>query len=160
MINDERGDDVRPFILHHSAFIIFPRSLSMHFDDWIFPGWGVVVIAAGLVAVAWARAHWAGPSPHGLTPSSPNRLFRGLCRAHGLAWADRRLLLRLARFQELDNPGRLFLEPERFDPAALDPGLPDAQSRYQASASGCLPGSKGRRTQLSGIRRVGQARGS
>ena len=115
----------------------------MHFDDWSFPGWGVVVIAAGLVATAWVRAHWAGPLRESLARSSPNRLFRGLCRVHALAWADRRLLWRLARFQGLDTPARLFLEPERFDRAALDPRMPDAQTRYQAIRGRLFAGLEG-----------------
>jgi hypothetical protein len=104
----------------------------MHLNDWTFPGWGVVVIAIGVLVTAWLRNRGTIASPGGRPPSSPKQLFRGLCRAHGLTWNDRRLLSQLARFQGLDSPGRLFLEPERFDLAALDPGMPDVQSRYQS----------------------------
>jgi hypothetical protein len=94
--------------------------------------WGVGLTVAGLLVAVWVWGWWTGRSQGPLTRSSPKRLFHGLCRAHGLARGDRRLLWRLARFQGLDSPGRLFLEPERFDPAVLDPRVPDCQSRYQA----------------------------
>ncbi len=55
--------------------------------------------------------------------NSPRVLFRELCLAHGLDRASRRLLRQIGRYQRLDHPGRLFLEPERFDPANLSPKL-------------------------------------
>ena len=53
--------------------------------------------------------------------SSPNRLFLSLCRAHRIAWSDRWLLWRLAASQRLEDPVRVFLEPERLDPDAAGP---------------------------------------
>ncbi len=53
--------------------------------------------------------------------SSPNRLFLSLCRAHRIAWSDRWLLWRLAASQRLEDPARVFLEPERLDPDAAGP---------------------------------------
>lgn len=55
--------------------------------------------------------------------NSPRALFRELCKAHGLARSSRRLLRQLARWQRLSHPARIFLEPERFDPANLSPRL-------------------------------------
>ncbi len=63
--------------------------------------------------------------------NSPRRLFRDLCRLHGLDRASRGLLRRLARQQQLDHPARLFVEPERFDPCNLGP-LANQARRYQA----------------------------
>jgi len=53
----------------------------------------------------------------------PRALFRELCKAHGLDFASRRLLARLARSQKLKHPARLFLEPARFEPPNLSPEL-------------------------------------
>ncbi|MBN1851776.1 MAG: hypothetical protein JW829_03600 [Pirellulales bacterium] len=41
-------------------------------------------------------------------------LFAELCRAHGLSWKMRRLLLRLAKEQGLSQPVTLFLNPDPF----------------------------------------------
>ncbi|HVA46505.1 MAG TPA: hypothetical protein VNH11_09035 [Pirellulales bacterium] len=50
--------------------------------------------------------------------NSSQALFRELCRAHRLSWLDWWFLLRLARHHHLSEPALLFLEPQRFDPAA------------------------------------------
>ncbi len=55
--------------------------------------------------------------------NQPLRLFLALCKAHKLKWSERWLLWRVARCQRLRDPGRLFLEPERLDPANLSPTL-------------------------------------
>ncbi|MFV2066825.1 MAG: hypothetical protein ACC645_07560 [Pirellulales bacterium] len=44
--------------------------------------------------------------------NNPWALFRSLCRAHQLQRPEVRLLRRVARAQQLDQPARLFLEPE------------------------------------------------
>jgi hypothetical protein len=53
--------------------------------------------------------------------NSPRQLFRGLCRAHELNGADRRLLMQIARFENIPQPASLFLQPESFDSAARRP---------------------------------------
>jgi hypothetical protein len=53
----------------------------------------------------------------------PRALFRSLCKAHGLDRSSRQLLRQVARWQRLAQPARLFLEPNRFEPAALSPRL-------------------------------------
>lgn len=50
---------------------------------------------------------------------SPSRLFFALARTHRLGFLDIWLLWRTACAHQLDDPARLFLEPERFDPQAL-----------------------------------------
>jgi hypothetical protein len=93
-----------------------------------------MTVAALIVAgtlTAWILGWWVGRSENHLTRSCPRRLFLGLCRAHGLTWGDRRLMWRLARLQGLESPGRLFLEPERFDPAHLAAKTPKLQARYE-----------------------------
>ncbi len=65
-------------------------------------------------------------------PNSPRKLFAELCSAHGLDAANRRLLAKIARWQRLKHPARLFMEPERFETVNLSPQL--AASREQVEA--------------------------
>jgi len=53
--------------------------------------------------------------------NSPKQLFRSLCRAHELDRAQCRLLLQIARTQNVAQPASLFLEPERLDSAVRQP---------------------------------------
>ncbi|NQT40711.1 MAG: hypothetical protein HQ581_24670 [Planctomycetes bacterium] len=53
----------------------------------------------------------------------PWRLFFRLCRAHRLRWIDWWLLFQVARYHRLRDPACLFLQPQRLDPANLDPQL-------------------------------------
>ena len=62
----------------------------------------------------------------------PRKLFDELCTAHALNRSDRRVLLDLARFHDLDDPGRLFLEPDRFDKSHLDEELLERASELFA----------------------------
>jgi len=55
--------------------------------------------------------------------NSPRALFRRLGKAHGLDRGERRVLRQLARSQRLAHPGRVFLEPDRLEPARLPPQL-------------------------------------
>jgi hypothetical protein len=54
---------------------------------------------------------------------SPRALFHELSRAHGLDFASRQLLKRLARATGVKQPARLFLEPQRFEPRNLPEDL-------------------------------------
>ena len=63
--------------------------------------------------------------------ASPNRLFRQLCKAHKLRLKQQWLLWRLARWQRLQHPACLFLEPARFAPANLGPSLIAHKDRFQ-----------------------------
>lgn len=65
----------------------------------------------------WGFARVFIKSENGKIQSSPQALFRELCRAHKLTRSDWWFLLRLARHHHLDNPVFLFLEPQRLDPA-------------------------------------------
>lgn len=64
--------------------------------------------------------------------NSPRVLFRELCMAHDLDRNSRRLLRQIGRYQRLDHLGRLFLEPERFEPANLSPKLRQNQALLQS----------------------------
>lgn len=64
----------------------------------------------------------------------PRKLFRELCHVHGLDAAARRLLSRLARAQGLTQPALMFLSPERFEPAQLNPKLAARREAIKALA--------------------------
>ncbi len=72
----------------------------------------LLVAAASLISNRMARRQKPGYR-------SSRRLFHDLCRAHGLDQKKRMLLRQMARYQRLQQPARLFLEPERFDAANL-----------------------------------------
>ncbi len=57
--------------------------------------------------------------------ADPQELFNELCLAHRLSWQETSLLTRLADEHHLADPGRLFLEPERFELAGLGAELRD-----------------------------------
>jgi len=91
--------------------------------------WCVICAALFLVIVITALGSWYSErkgKPRRC--NSPKRLFWSLCRAHDLSWRDRWILWRLSRYQELDDPARLFLEPHRFD----SPNLSFALQRHPA----------------------------
>lgn len=94
--------------------------------------WVAVLIVGGLLAAVAILVSQTGRRQRRAMPSNPRRLFADLCQAHGLARDDRRLLHRLAGSQGLDAPARLFLEPERFDPAVLPARLRSWGARFQA----------------------------
>jgi hypothetical protein len=77
---------------------------------------GVIIAASAISSVLKSR------DPYRIV-NSPLRLFWELCRAHKLRWRECWWLWRLARAERLRDPARLFLEPERFDPAQLGPAL-------------------------------------
>jgi hypothetical protein len=56
----------------------------------------------------------------------PPRLFADLCRAHKLNRSDRRLLKLLAAARGLKIAATLFVEPDYFDTADLQPSLKPA----------------------------------
>lgn len=66
---------------------------------------------------AWGFARVFIKPENGSIPSSPQALFRELCRAHGLSRGNWWLLWRLARYHRLGDPALLFLEPRWLEPA-------------------------------------------
>jgi hypothetical protein len=123
--------------------------------------WAAVLIVGGLMGAAAILARKSDRRKRRATLDNPRRLFADLSQKHGLGWADRRLLRRLARSEGLQEPASLFLEPERFDAAVLDPRLKTWHARFQAirgrlfaglgeAASASPPDEKGLRTILPG----------
>ena len=76
-----------------------------------------------IVLGIWMLARIAARQDKAKRINNPWALFRSLARAHGLDRASRRMLKQLAQWQRLDHPGRLFVEPERFETINLSPGL-------------------------------------
>jgi len=83
----------------------------------------LVLVTAVIVLVLWLVSYYSAARRRPAAYHSPGKLFLALCRAHRLRWRDAWLLWRLARCHELEDPARLFLEPERFDPQGLNRSL-------------------------------------
>ncbi len=81
---------------------------------------GLLIVAA-LVAGMWALSRLVGVRRQRRGYNSPWRLFWALCKAHRLNWSDSWLLRRVARDQGLRDPGRLFLEIQRWEKKDLGP---------------------------------------
>lgn len=82
----------------------------------------------GVAVVLFVISRWHSRYSGRRTYNSASGMFKELCNAHQLDRPARKLLKRVARWQRLSQPGRLFLEPERFEPVNLSPDL----QRYSA----------------------------
>jgi len=91
----------------------------------------LLAVLAALVAIVWlVSRYWSWRTAR--RAHSPAALFAELCRAHGLNWSNRRLLLALARCHRLSDPNLLFVEPHRFDLANAGGPLGTRQSELSA----------------------------
>ena len=81
---------------------------------------GMLILVAILAAV-WVLARILDLNHRKRSYVSPRGLLWSLSRAHRLRWSQWWLLSQIARHQGLSDPARLFLEPERLDPANLGP---------------------------------------
>jgi len=89
-----------------------------------------VAIGVALLALAWfllARFTDIGRS----RINSPRKLFAELCAAHQLDKPSCKLLKQVTRWQRLEHPARIFLEPERFDEVNLSPNLRASQPQLE-----------------------------
>ncbi|HEY5315118.1 MAG TPA: hypothetical protein VIK18_21480 [Pirellulales bacterium] len=94
------------------------KQAQLHTSD-LLVGLGLLIIVA---VAAWALSRLTrrgGDQPHHHNARS---LFCELCRAHGIDRAGRSLLQKMAQSLDL-SPAQLFLEPDRWQPEALDPLL-------------------------------------
>ena len=112
------------------------RSLNQQFSGQNFRfGWShvavILLIVAAAASIIWLLNRLSRDDRQQIR-NNPRGLFRELCRAHGLSLTHRRLLDQLASYQQLADPARLFLEPERFEPARLGPVLEPHQARFAA----------------------------
>ncbi len=92
----------------------------------IFTGLLILVVISVLVWLAARAFDWILRKRR---HPSPRRLLWSLSRAHRLRWSQWWLLRQIAKQQKLEDPARLFLEPEWLDPATL--GLEFATQRMQ-----------------------------
>jgi hypothetical protein len=95
---------------------------------------------AGVVFVVWLLTKFSEQRRRPATYHSPRRLFLALAKAHRLSWMDVWLLWRLARFHQLEDPARLFLDPERFDREGLSRPLARHAARLQSLRSRLFAG--------------------
>jgi hypothetical protein len=82
---------------------------------------GPLIVLGGMVALAavgWLLASWYARRETRVVNNS-RRLFRELCRAHGLNRSDRDLLEDMSDWHGLADPVQLFFEPRRFQPAEM-----------------------------------------
>ncbi len=91
-----------------------------------------LLIMAAIVAGMWAISRLVHLRRQRRGYNKPWRLFWALCKAHGLSWSDSWLLRRVARDQNLRDPGRLFLEAQRWEEQALGPRFTLEYPRLQA----------------------------
>jgi hypothetical protein len=78
-----------------------------------------LAILAVVIVLAWLLVRVRTVRERRRAYHGPLRLFLSLCKAHHLAWSERWLLWGLARARRLNQPARLFLEPQWFDAAGL-----------------------------------------
>jgi len=94
------------------------RHMGDSFRDgnaWRNVGQLVVLLAviAALIAIPWALSV-AVKAAERRANRSPGRLFRELCRVHGLKASSRRLLMRIAQSHSIEHPAAVFLMSECF----------------------------------------------
>jgi len=90
-----------------------------------------LLIVITLLAGMWSISRLVGLRRRG-GYNSPWRLFWALCKAHHLNWSDSWLLRRVARHQGLREPGRLFLEPQRWEEKYLGPRFAAEYARLKS----------------------------
>ncbi len=88
---------------------------------------GLVVIGAGIAAVVAYIKHNDFSKPC----NDPSRLFRELCKAHGLDRGNRKLLQQLAAQTGLAEAADVFLTPAVFDAGQLPEQLRAEGERVQ-----------------------------
>ena len=90
--------------------------------------WGGL-IALVVVAMILLSRHFSQKEPR-RGRHNPHALFHELCRAHGLDRGTRRLLMRLAVANRLENPASVFLEPDQFAREQLPDKLRSKSKQY------------------------------
>lgn len=85
--------------------------------------WVGLLVLSGIVLGFWLLSRLKDRQESFRRVNSPRKLFRELCKAHGLKFFQRRLLKQVARWQRLARPAKLFLEPERLETRNLSSRL-------------------------------------
>jgi hypothetical protein len=100
----------------------------------------ILIGLAAVVLVVWLLLRFSEQRRRPTAFHSPWRLFLALAKAHRLGWMDVWLLWRLSRFHRLEDPARLFLEPERFNREGLSRPLARHAARLQSLRSRLFAG--------------------
>jgi hypothetical protein len=100
----------------------------------------ILLSGAAVVLVVWLLSYFSDGRRRPVAYHSPWKLFLSLGKAHRLTSRELWLLWRLARWHELEDPARLFLEPERFDCRGLSPWLTRRAARLQSLRSRLFAG--------------------
>jgi hypothetical protein len=87
---------------------------------------------AAVVLVVWLLSYFSGSRRRPAAYHSPGRLFLAIAKGHRLSWRETWLLWRVARWHRLEDPARLFLEPDRFDRENLGASLMRHAARLQS----------------------------
>jgi hypothetical protein len=82
-----------------------------------------LAVAFGAIAILCGGLYFAHRWFHHHRHHSHAALFRGLCEAHGLNRASRRLLAQVGRCCRVSPPARLFVEPQWLDSVNLSGAL-------------------------------------
>ncbi len=98
----------------------------------------LIFASAGLLI--WGLSKLLAHQDRAKRCNHPGKLFRDLCRSHGLDRNSRGLLKELAQEQGLDDPSRLFLEPERFNPKNVGRPLQEQQMKIDELRSTLFAG--------------------
>jgi hypothetical protein len=91
--------------------------------------WTLLSLTALLLATLVVAYRSSRRNKLEFTSDSSRRLFRELCRAHRLTWADRRLLRYLAR--RVAQPADLFVDASCFDTVNLPKRLQPSSREIQ-----------------------------
>lgn len=97
-----------------------------------FDSGDVVLFLASLAVVftvLWLLARW---SERRVRSDSSLALFWTLAKAHGISWADRWMLWRIARNKGVAEPALLFLEPRLTSPQTMQRLAPQPAARLKA----------------------------
>lgn len=88
--------------------------------------WGLLIFVSGLAAAG--AYYWFVIRPRLTKAAAPAALFEKLCQAHRLDEQEAALLRDLVKHHRMGLAARIFLEPERFDPAVLPGSIRSQQS--------------------------------
>ena len=90
----------------------------------------LVVLVAVSAAICLLSRYLAMREKRG--HNSPRRLFRELCRIHGIGWSQRQLLRQLARWHRLPHATELFVQPHCFEVQELGPAFANRHGQLTA----------------------------
>lgn len=91
--------------------------------------YGVAAIVAAILAVIVVQLRKRNDMTEHC--DKPWKLFRELCRVHGLDRQSQRLLAKLAQARRFAQPAEVFVRPQAFMPESLPPGLKPRAAHFE-----------------------------